>query len=464
MNAPARQGPTRKQTVGWALYDWANSAFVTTVITAIFPLFYKGFVYNAHDVGATSAAGLIAATSALLPADFAAALTALVDLRPFNDAESTSLLAAAAAISSFIIAILAPPLGAIADAGFGRKRFLTYFMLLGVVACALLLTVTSGDWYWALACYALGRIGFAGANVFYDSLLYDNARAGKADSLSAIGFAVGYLGGGLQFALCAFMAVSPETFGFANKLDATYAAFAFTALWWLLFSMPALLWMRETRGEKVGFVAASRQGFTRLKATFKELKQYRAAVWFLLAYWLYIDGVHTIIVMASALGTDFGLDAAFLIKALLVTQFVGFPATLVVASLSRVIAPRVLIAIGVALYIGVTSYVIIIKTQGGSGDPESDFMVLAILVGLVQGTVQAMSRSFFQSLIPAEKSAEFFGFYNMLGKSATILGPALIAIIATMTGSSALGLAGVVVLLVAGLVVLLLAPISKYSR
>ncbi len=372
----------KKEIFGWAMYDWANSAFATTIMAGFFPLFFKQF--------------------------WSAGVDATI---------STARLGLANSIAGTTVALLAPVLGAIADKGTAKKRFLLFFACMGLVMTSSLYLVSQGDWLTAIVLYILAFIGFSGGNIFYDSLITSVASEKKLDSVSSLGFSLGYLGGGLLFALNVWMTLRPGSFGFADTGDAVRFSFLTVGVWWAVFSLPLVLLVREPENKKARDGGkAVRAGLTQLANTFHEIRHLKTIFLFLLAYWLYIDGVDTIIVMAVDYGISIGLQATDLIVALLVTQFVGFPSAIGFGFLgSRIGTKRaVLIAISVYLFVSV---------WGAFMQSKNEFYVLAVVVGLVQGGVQALSRSFYARIIPAEKSAEYFGFYNMIGKFATVLGP-----------------------------------------
>jgi MFS transporter, UMF1 family len=403
----------------WALYDWANSAFATTVMAGFFPVFFQKFWST--DVTAT---------------------------------ETTARLGYGSAIAGAVIAILAPVLGAIADRGGTRKKFMFVWTLLGVVATAALYFTAKGEWFAALALFVLATIGFNGGIVFNDALLLDVAPEGQLDRVSAFGYSLGYLGGGLLFLVNMLMVQSPALFGLADSAQAVQVSFLTVAVWWLVFTIPVMRGVRESaRGTKLDLVSAITIGFRELGNTISHLRQYRTLVMFLIAYWFYIDGVNTIIKMAVNYGTALGLDTGKLLLALLVTQLVGFPAALFFGYLGNRIGPKRGILIGLVVYAAITVYAYYLDT-------EREFFALAVTVGLVQGGVQSLSRSLFGRLVPEGKNAEFFGFYNMMGKFATVLGPLLIAIVAGITHNERASIISLVLLFVVGGVLLWRVPIK----
>jgi len=409
--------------VAWALYDWGNSAFATVVMAGFFPLFYKEFW----------AANVEAGTS-------------------------TFQLGVANSFASAVVVILAPILGAIADSANSKKRFLVVFALLGVSMTAALYFVAWGQWFMALLMFVLATIGFSAANIFYDSLIVNVAPRNRLDLVSAYGFALGYLGGGVLFALCVAMKVWPQFFGFHSGQDAVQFGFLLTAIWWLVFSLPLLIRVPEPgHADGVGLRHAVGKGFSQLKNTFARIRHLRVVFLFLLAYWLYIDGVDTIVRMAIDYGMALKFDSTQLVTALLITQFVGFPAAIAFGFLGQRIGAKQGILIGIAVYVLVTLWAAFMENV-------SEFYILAVTIGLVQGGVQSLSRSFYARIIPASKSAEYFGFYNMLGKFAAILGPLMMGVVSFFTGSPRLSLLSILILFIGGALLLLRVDVAEGER
>ena len=402
---------TSRPIFAWALYDWANSVFATTVIAGFFPVFFKQYW----------SAGADAVTS-------------------------TAQLGFANSIASVFILIAAPILGALADGGAFRKRYLGFFTALGIAATAGLWFVGQGDWSTAALVFVLGSIGFSGAIVFYDALIVSVSPPDRYDEVSAFGFSLGYIGGGLLFAINVAMTLSPATFGLAGAAEAVRLSFVMVAAWWLVFSIPLFRHVPEPprTGDGASSVSA---GLRSLAKTIREYRTHRMAGVFLLAYFFYIDGVHTIIRMAVDYGLSLGFPSDSLIVALLIVQFVGFPAALVFGLVAARVGPKPALYFGVAVYVAVTVWAYFMTTV-------MEFYILAIVVGLVQGGVQAISRSLYARFVPAAQSGEFFGFFNMLGRFAAIVGPSLVAITGLLTGSSRLGILSVIVVLVIGMVLL----------
>jgi MFS transporter, UMF1 family len=379
----------KKAIWGWAIYDWANSAFATTVMAGFFPIFFKEFWSYGADPNMT-----------------------------------TARLGLGNSMAGIIVALMAPVLGAIADKGSVKKKFLIFFAYLGVLMTAALFLVQKGDWGWAIFIYIIGIIGFSGANVFYDSLLPSVADEDKIDYISGLGYAMGYLGGGLLFLVTVLMTLLPEKFGLSDAGTAVRYAFILVASWWGLFTIFTILWVQEeeTAATPQRGVSVIADGFRQLIGTFKKIRHLKTVLLFLVAYWFYIDGVDTIIRMAVDYGMSIGFSSNDLIVALLITQFVGFPSALVFGKLGQGWSIRKSIFIAIGVYIFITIWGTMMTTQ-------QEFYILAVIVGLVQGGIQALSRSYYSRLIPKNQAAEYYGFYNMVGKFGTILGPVLMGIV-----------------------------------
>ena len=407
-----------KSAWSWALYDWANSAFATTVMAGFFPIFFKS--YWASDL---------------------------------SDAESTFAIGSVNSLVGLLIAFSAPVLGAFADAGDSKRKFLFSFAFLGIITTGYLFFIPDSSWKLAVIFYGLGVIGFSGANVFYDSLLVTVSKEEERNRTSALGFSLGYLGGGILFLLNVIMFLYPNWFGLESQIDAVLWSFMSVALWWFIFSLPIYLNVKEptqsSSGKSVNRIIT--EAFSSLVNTARSIKEYKSAVIFLLAYFLYMDGVDTIIRMATSYGSDIGLSATSMIQALLLTQFVGFPATLVFGYYADKFGYKYSLSFAIIVYI----FVVLFSSQM---DTTLEFYVVACDVGLVQGGVQAISRSFFSTLIPTNKAAEFFGFYNFIGKSSVFIGPFMVSGIALVTGSPSYGILSLLILFIPGLILLWMVP------
>lgn len=412
-----------KKIWSWAFYDWANSAFATTVIAGFFPIFFKEY------------------WSAGVPAT-----------------ESTFRLGVANSLSSLLVLVLAPVLGAIADQGTYKKRLLLFFAAVGVLFTASLAVVEEGHWPLAMSAYVVAAIGFAGANVFYDALIVNVAPPARYEWASSLGFGLGYLGGGVLFAGCVAMTLQPGWFGLESASQAVKLSFLVTALWWAVFSIPLARNVTERRrGSDLGWREAVPAGWAQLRSTLGRVRQYKQVVTFLVAYWLYIDALDTIVRMAVDYGLAIGFDSRDLITALLIVQFVGFPAAIAFGALGQRIGPKRGILAGLAVYGAITVWAFFM-------DQTWEFYGMAVAIGLVQGGVQALSRSLYARLIPKRASAEFFGFYNLLGKFAAVLGPVLVGWMAVLTGSNRASILVLLVLFAAGAVLLARVDVEKADR
>ncbi len=399
-----------KKVISWALYDWGNSAFATTVMAGFFPVFFKQY-WSAES----------------------------------SAVESTFRLGAANSIASLVIVAAAPMLGAIADRGGAKKRFLCFFAFLGILMTGGLYFVSKGDWLTAACFYVFGTIGFSGGNVFYDSLLVSVAGPKKVDFVSALGFSLGYLGGGLLFAFNILMTQKPQFFGLADAAEAVRWSYITVAVWWAVFSLPILLFVdepRQSQQERLNLKSVT-EGFRQLAQTLGEIRRLKTVLVFLLGYWLYIDALDTIVRMAVDYGLAIGLQPAGLMTALLITQFVGFPAAIAFGKIGEKLGPKTGILIGIGIYVLITVWAYFMREQ-------REFYILAVGIGLIQGGVQSLSRSLYTRIIPHNKSAEFFGFYNMLGKFAAVIGPLLMGLVGVISGDSRTGILSLVILFIAG--------------
>jgi len=393
----------------WAFYDWANSAYSTTVMAGFFPLFFKEYWADPH-----------------------------------NPSQSTFYLGMANSIASMVVAALAPLLGSVADQGSAKKKFLTFFAFLGVIMTGGLWMVAQGNWQMAVLFYVIATIGFSSGIVFYDALLPGLASEERVDAVSSLGFGIGYLGGGLLFLVNVFMYLKPELFGIPDGATAIKLSFLSVAVWWAVFTIPLILFVPEPKNyETIDFNNAIRMGWVQLVQTFKEIRNMKVVGTFLLAYWFYIDGVDTIIRMAVDYGMSLNFPGESLIIALLIVQFVAFPAALIYGWLASKIGAKTGIMVGITAYSFIT-------LLGYFMTEAWHFYILAILIGLFMGGIQALSRSLYTRIIPPDKSAEFFGFYNMLGKFAAIIGPALMGTIALVTGSARLSILSILLLFILG--------------
>jgi UMF1 family MFS transporter len=398
--------------LAWALYDWANSAFALAVLTAFVPVMLSG----AWNDGAPSHV-------------------------------TTFRLGVANGLASLVVVLLAPLLGAMTDQARRRKPWLAFFTLVGVAATVMLAGIGPGGWQLALFCFVIASVGFFAANSLYDAMLIDVAEPAAFDRVSAFGYGLGYLGGALLFTVSVVLLARPASFGLANQTAAIQLTFVLVGAWWALFSVPLLLWVRERYGGREPVPGAFRAGIRQLRETLRTLRGDRNLLWFLGAYWLYIDGVYTIIKMAVDYGLSQGLSATDVTGAILLTNFLGFPAAIAFGSLGARVGPRRAIYLALAVYIVATALAVFLTTA-----PE--FYGLAATIGLVQGGVQSLSRSLYARLIPPEMSGEYFGFFNMLGKFSSILGPVLAGTVALVSGSQRVGILSIILLFGSGLILL----------
>jgi UMF1 family MFS transporter len=410
-----------KEEKSWILYDVANSAFVLVIVTTIMPIFFK-------------------------------------DIAAFNvdNATSTAYWGFANSTASIILAILAPVLGVFADLKDKKKKFFTLFFVIGLIFTLALPAIGQGDWILCIFLFVAARVGWAGANLFYDSFITDVTENEKMDNLSASGFGWGYIGSVVPFLFIITLVMfwkTPDQTG-AISLPAARISFLIVALWWFLFTIPLLKNVNQRYfiepGEHV--VLGS---FKRLYATFKEIKQYKNIGIFLLAYFFYIDGVGTIISMSAVYGREVGLSTTLLIVVILMIQIVAFPFALFFGKLASRFSAKKMIYVGIFIYGIITFLGFLLPVIEESSIQILTFWVMAFLVASSQGGIQALSRSFYGKLIPKEKSSEFFGFFNIFGRFAAIIGPTLMGVIGIMTGSSRWGLLGIFILFIIGALILI---------
>ena len=380
-----------RKVIAWALYDWANSAFALSVLAVLYPILL-GSYWSAGDSGASVTARLAFITAA----------------------------------ASGIVSILAPIFGTIADAGGYRKRFLLALALVGAAMTASLALVGEGDWPWALGLYLFASIGFYSSTVFYDSLLVDVTEPKYFHFVSSLGFSLGYLGGAILLALHVWMLLSPETFGLASSVEVIKFAFVSVGVWWAVFLIPLILFVPENKSRALAAGSVVQAAYAKLKKTALEVRKYRNVVVFLAAYWLYFGGVFTVIFLAANYGQRLGFEQTDLVTALMITNFVGFPATLLYGFLGQRFGAKAGIYLALLVYISVSSWAVFMTDV-------REFYVMAIIIGCVQGGVQGLSRSLYASLIPPDQPGEFFGFYNMITKFSHVLGPILVGLTATFS-------------------------------
>ena len=401
----------------WIFYDWANSAYSIIITTAVFPLYYKAV---ATDAG-------------------------------ISMSNSTAYLGYTVAIATFILALIGPILGTIADYEGLKKKFFFFFFIMGSFATLSLAFVPADNWLWLLIIYTITAVGFHGANIFYDAFLVDVTPEERMNDVSARGFGLGYVGSTIPFiiSIAIILLAQKEILPIATS-TASRMAFVITAIWWFVFTIPMLKNVTQVYGiERTPKLLKS--SFQRLGSTLKDIKEYRTVFLFLLAYFFYIDGVGTIISMSTAYGSDLGISSTNLLIILFVTQVVAAPFAIIYGKLAQKFTGKKMLYVGIVVYIIVCIYAFFMKTT-------MDFWVLAMLVATSQGGIQALSRSYFARLVPKEKSNEFFGFYNIFGKFASVMGPLLVAITSQLTGNSAYGVFSLVILFIIGLAILVRVP------
>ena len=419
-------GLDRRETRAWAMYDWANSAFQCTIITAVFPVYY----------GSIAADGLPGATA-------------------------TARFATATTIALTIIALASPILGAYADFAGAKKRMLAAFMAVGVAATAAMFLIDRGEWRLALTLFVVANIGISGSFVFYDSLLPHIASDTEMDRVSSAGYALGYLGGGLLLVLNLLWIMKPGWFGLRDAGLASRLSFLSVAIWWVVFSIPLFRHVSEPPVKPNLAALATgnmlRASFVQLAGTMREFRKYRQAGLMLLAFLIYNDGIGTIIRMAGIYGTEMNLPESALIGAIVMVQFVGIPFAVLFGKLAGRIGAKQAIFLSLVVYTG-------ISIIGYNMTAAWQFYLLAFLVGTVQGGSQALSRSLFATMIPRDKSSEFFGFFAVFEKFAGIFGPAVFAVTVALTGSSRNAILSVIAFFVAGAAVLSKVDVEEGQR
>lgn len=414
----------KRSVTSWVFYDWANSAFATTIMSGFFPIFFKNF----------SNAG-VAAT------------------------ESTFRLSMANTIASMVVFVLGPILGTIADRCSNKKKFLLFFAFIGCSMSAGLYFAGRGEWLFAFLLYVMATLGFSGGNLFYDAMLVFVAKEEKYDFVSSLGFSLGYLGGGLLFAINVFMTIKPELFGLVDASHAVRVSFLTVGIWWAVFSIPIFLFVQEekTPGSRALSWLVVRESFVQLRQTIQKIVSLKMTLIFLLAYLFYIDGVGTIIKMVVDYGLALGFDQKDLISALLLVQAVGFPATMAYGKLGEKIGAKNGILLAVLMYAVITIWGVFLKSR-------IEIYLIAALIGLVQGGLQALSRSLYARMIPPTMVGEFFGFYNMIGKFAAIFGPLIYGYITLETGSNRIGMFSIILLFLAGGGLLFLVNVERGAK
>lgn len=401
-----------KESKAWIAYDAGNSAFATTIVAAFFPIFYKEFWSAGVD-------NLVAASY------YSWTLT----------------------ISNLALLFSAPIIGSITDLSRTTKRLFASFTLISIVFVALLFILELGAWFQALIFFGIANYCFSAGNILYDKMLVQIAPQSQLTRISSLGFAYGYLGGGFLFLINAVMTLSPESFGLSDASEAIRWSFIMVSIWWSLFLIPLLLYFKD-RGNALYQESLITESTAKVFTTLKNISKHKNAFLFLLAFFLYIDGVHTVMALASTFALNLGLESSAVIVGLILVQFVAFPATLVWSRIAASRGDRFVINICIFVYIAIVVYSTTLSSA-------TEFYILAAGVGSVQGGIQACSRSLFGKLVPEDKSGEFFGFFNTFGKAGAFIGPALVAIFISVFESITIALTPILLLFVLGFFIML---------
>ena len=423
----------KKQIFGWAMYDWANSAYVTTVAVAVFPLFFRKVIVpeNGFIIGGVQFSAI-------------------------------SLLAFMSSFCSFFIFLCAPILGAISDFSASKKKFLMVFCYGGSLFSILLYFCGTGDVWLAMIFFVISQIGFIGGNIFYDGFLPQIASEDKLDRVSGKGFAYGYIGGGLQFALSLGLIARYDFFGFTYDFAARLAM-VMAGLWWAGFSIITFIYLKETGTpeqlpegyRKLSKLSAySRIGIGRTLATARKVARFKHLLLFLIAFMIYNDAIQTVIKMAAIYGDQLKIPHSYIMMTLLIVQFVAFFGALFFGRLAEKISAKKALMITLVLWSFVVMYGYYMKSSG-------EFLFLGAIIGIVLGGSQALSRSLYGSMIPPQASAEFYGFYSVFTKFSAIFGPALFGYIDHVTGSARYAILSLIVFFILGLILLSLVNVEK---
>ena len=403
-----------KEEKSWIFYDWANSAFSAIVAAIILPIFFKE----------------------------------MAQMDSVSSVDATAYWGYATSLGTLVCAVLAPFLGSLGDYRGMKKKLFTAFMLLGVISTFLL--ACAGSWKVLLALYVLGTLGFSASCIYYDSFLLDVTDESRMDQVSTLGYGLGYIGGStIPLVISLLLIQFSDKIGIPT-LVATRFSFALTAIWWLVFTIPMLRHVHQKHAVEPEKHLLS-QTLHSVASTCRKIVRHKSLLLFLLAYFFYIDGVGTIIHMATVFGSSCGLGSMDLMVVLLVVQIVAFPFAILYGKLSARFGSRRMILFGIATYI-------VVCAVGFNLKKMSDFLVLAVLVGTAQGGIQALSRSFFGKLVPPENASEFFGFFDVFGKFSAVIGPSLFGLVAQLTGVTNYGALAVMMMFIIGGGILLALP------
>lgn len=403
-----------KKEKSWILYDWANSAYTMTMLTTILPIYF----------------------------------TAMVGEIGLSKALATSYWGYTNAIASLIVAVLSPFMGGLADYMGFKKKFFTIFTFMGIIFSGLVAFIPYGQWKLLILTYIISLIGFSLSNVFYDSFLTDITSEERMDMISSLGYGFGYIGSTIPFIVCmAIIMAAQKSIIPISTITASKISFFLTTIWWLTFTLPMLKNVEQIHGKPYERHSI-KDSIRNLKKSFLKIRKNRKAFLFLCAYFFYIDGVDTIIRMAASFGTTVGINSSTLLLILLVTQFVAFPFAILYGKLAQVFKGKIMLLAGIGVYIVICIFAFFLSSA-------REFWILSILVGSSQGGIQALSRSYFAKIIPKENSNEYFGFYNIFGKFAAIMGPFLVGIVTQITGNVRNGVLSLIAIFIVGIVLLL---------
>lgn len=401
----------------WVFYDWANSAYTMTITTALLPLYFQQVFGNAGG----------------------------------SKVLATAYWGYASSIATLFLAVMSPILGTFADYKGYKKKFFQLFFILGAGSTVLLAFVPNDSWILLLVLYVISSIGFSGANIFYDAFLVDVTTEERMDRVSTLGFGYGYIGSTIPFIISMAIVMLAQLKKLPISIPAAMKiAFIITSAWWVVFTIPMLKKVNQIHGINME-PNPVRKSFIRIAHTFANIKKHKKVFLFLLAYFFYIDGVDTIIKMSSSYGSVLGIDSTTLLIVLLATQFVAFPFAILYGRLSQRFKGKIMLYVGIIIYTIICIYAYFLKTR-------LDFWILAMLVGTSQGGIQALSRSYFGKIIPKENSNEFFGFYNIFGKFAAIMGPAIMGAVTQITGKANYGVFSIIALFIIGGIILTRVP------
>ena len=406
-----RKSKLSREIKAWISYDLGNSAFATTVLAAFFPIFYNQ--YWSSNIDSTLSAQYLSWT--------------LV-------------------ISNLTLLFTAPLIGAITDISKSTKKLFISMVMISIIGTGLLYTLEAGLWLYALIFFGIANYFFSASNVIYDKILVQIASPGLFSKISGYGYAWGYFGGGFLFLINACMSLYPELFGLSSQAEAIRWSFITVSIWWFIFLIPLAVTYKEPSA-KVVENQVIRNSFKNLINTFISISQYRNAFIFLIAFFLFIDGVHTVVALAATFALNLGLDSSSVIIALLMVQFIAFPSTLMWAYVGEKYSDKFVINFSILIYILIIIYTLFLSNA-------MEFYILAAMVGFVQGGIQGSSRGLFAKLIPHDKAGEFFGLFNTFGKAGAFMGPALVGLFLALFENVRISLLPILVLFVLGLIVL----------